>query len=217
MIKAVVFDVGETLVDETREYGTWADWLGIPRHTFVSLFGAVIASGKDYRDTFQVFRPGFDLTAEREARAAAGQPEWFGEDDLYPDVRSALSKLRASGVWVGIAGNQTVRAGDLLRGLDLPTDFIATSDDWGVQKPDTLFFEKVFEASPANDPSEIVYVGDRIDNDLRPAKAVGLKTVHVQRGPWGWIFRESPELDQVADWRVKSLVEIPDLIQGQSE
>jgi HAD superfamily hydrolase (TIGR01662 family) len=217
MIKAVVFDVGETLVDETREYGTWADWLGIPRHTFVSLFGAVIASGKDYRDTFQVFRPGFDLTAEREARAAAGQPEWFGEDDLYPDVRSALSKLRASGVWVGIAGNQTVRAGDLLRGLDLPTDFIATSDDWGVQKPDTLFFEKVFEASRANDPSEIVYVGDRIDNDLRPAKAVGLKTVHVQRGPWGWIFRESPELDQVADWRVKSLVEIPDLIQGQSE
>ena len=30
MIKAVVFDVGETLVDETREYGTWADWLGVP-------------------------------------------------------------------------------------------------------------------------------------------------------------------------------------------
>ncbi len=30
MINAVVFDVGETLVDETREYGTWADWLGVP-------------------------------------------------------------------------------------------------------------------------------------------------------------------------------------------
>jgi hypothetical protein len=28
MIDAVAFDVGETLVDETREYGTWADWLG---------------------------------------------------------------------------------------------------------------------------------------------------------------------------------------------
>ncbi len=32
MIDAVVFDVGETLVDETREYGTWADWLGVPKH-----------------------------------------------------------------------------------------------------------------------------------------------------------------------------------------
>ena len=217
MIKAVVFDVGETLVDETREYATWADWLRVPRHTFVSVFGAVIASGKDYRETFQVFQPGFDLTMEREARAAAGQPEWFGEDDLYSDVRPTLSALRAAGVWVGIVGNQTVRAGGLLRGLNLPTDLIATSDDWGVQKPDTSFFEKVIEASPANDPSEIVYVGDRIDNDLRPAKSVGLKTVHIQRGPWGWIFRDSPELDRVADWRVKSLDQIPDLILGPSE
>ena len=45
MINAVVFDVGETLVDETREYGTWADWLGVPRHTFSAVFGAVIALG----------------------------------------------------------------------------------------------------------------------------------------------------------------------------
>jgi hypothetical protein len=41
MIKAVVFDVGECLVDETREYGTWADWLGVPRHTFSAVFGGV--------------------------------------------------------------------------------------------------------------------------------------------------------------------------------
>ncbi|GAB4957612.1 hypothetical protein MAHJHV55_48180 [Mycobacterium avium subsp. hominissuis] len=212
MVKAVAFDVGETLVDETREYGTWADWLGVPRHTFVSVFGAVIASGKDYRDTFQVFKPGFDLTKEREARATAGQPEWFGEDDLYPDVRPTLSALQAAGLWVGIAGNQTARAGRLLHALDLPTDFIATSDDWGVEKPDVVFFEKLVQASPVDDPSDVVYVGDRIDNDLRPAKAVGLKTVFVQRGPWGWIFRDSPELDQAADWRVKSLDQILGLL-----
>ena len=45
VVKAVVFDVGETLVDESREYGAWADWLGVPRHTFSSVFGAVIALG----------------------------------------------------------------------------------------------------------------------------------------------------------------------------
>ena len=65
VVDAVVFDVGETLVDETREYGTWADWLGVPRHTFSAVFGAVIALGMDYRDTFQYFRPGFNLDAER--------------------------------------------------------------------------------------------------------------------------------------------------------
>lgn len=42
-IEAVFFAVGETIVDETREYGTWADWLGVPRHTFSAVFGAVIA------------------------------------------------------------------------------------------------------------------------------------------------------------------------------
>ena len=73
VIDAVVFDVGETLVDETREYGTWADWLGVPRHTFSAVFGAVIAMGMDYRDTFQYFRPGFNLDAERLRRADAGR------------------------------------------------------------------------------------------------------------------------------------------------
>ncbi|WP_197084551.1 hypothetical protein [Saccharothrix sp. ST-888] len=80
-------------MDETREYGTWTDWLGVPRHTFVAQFGAVIAEGRDYRETSQVFRPGFDLYEEREKRAAAGQPEWFGEDDFHPDVREQCSGL----------------------------------------------------------------------------------------------------------------------------
>ena len=63
-IRAVWFDAGEVLINETREYGTWADWLGIPRHTFSAMFGAVIARGDDYLQVFQYFRPGFDLNAE---------------------------------------------------------------------------------------------------------------------------------------------------------
>jgi hypothetical protein len=90
VIRAVVLDVGDCLVNETREYGTWADWLGVPRHTFSAVFGAVIAQGLDYRQTFQVFRPGFDLDEERRRRADAGQPEWFGEDDLYSDVTETV-------------------------------------------------------------------------------------------------------------------------------
>jgi hypothetical protein len=45
-----VFDVGETLVDEIREYGSWADWPGVPRHTSSATFVAVIPRGADYRD-----------------------------------------------------------------------------------------------------------------------------------------------------------------------
>ncbi|MFG2915930.1 HAD family hydrolase [Kitasatospora sp. NPDC048298] len=210
-IKAVVFDVGECLVDETREYGTWADWLGVPRHTFVAQFGAVIAQGRDYRETFQIFAPGFDLYEEREKRAAAGRPETFGEDDLYPDVRGAFARLRADGLWLAIAGNQTVRAGAILRRLFTDdVDLIGTSDDWGASKPDPAFFERVAEAVPA-EPREILYVGDRLDNDVLPARAAGMRTALIRRGPWGWIQQHDPAAEQ-ATFRIDSLAELPDLI-----
>jgi HAD superfamily hydrolase (TIGR01549 family) len=208
VIGAVVFDVGECLVNESREYGTWADWLGVPRHTFSAVFGAVIANGLDYRETFQVFQPGFDLDKARQQRADEGKPEWFGEDDLYPDVRPALARLRADGLWVGIAGNQTARAGGLLHGLDLPADMVATSDDWGVSKPDPGFFRRMLTEAPGG-PDEILYVGDRLDNDIRPAAGLGLRTALICRGPWAMIQQDDPDTARVATMRIDSLTELP--------
>jgi FMN phosphatase YigB (HAD superfamily) len=211
VIDAVVFDVGETLVDETTEYGTWADWLGVPRHTFSAIFGAVIASGRDHREVFQYFRPGFDPDAERKRRAAAGRPETFGEADLYPDARPCLAALRDMGLWVGIAGNQTSRAGTILRGLNLAADLIGTSEDWRAMKPDAAFFEAVAAAAPCP-AGKIVYVGDRLDNDLKPAKAAGMRTAFIRRGPWGYAWEYHPDLADAADWRVTSLAELPPLL-----
>ncbi|HET9895409.1 MAG TPA: HAD family hydrolase [Streptosporangiaceae bacterium] len=187
-IRAVWFDVGETLIDESREYGTWADWLGVPRHAFSAVFGAVIARGGDYREVFQHFRPGFDLEKERQARLDAGIGEFLNGHDLYPDARPCLAALREAGYFVGVAGNQTERAGRLLRGLNLPCDVLATSDEWGAAKPDAAFFGKLAEVS-GQDRREIAYVGDRLDNDIAPAARAGLVTVWVRRGPWGYVLR----------------------------
>jgi HAD superfamily hydrolase (TIGR01662 family) len=213
MIEAVVFDVGETLVNETREYGTWADWLGVPRHTFSSVFGAVIISGRDYREVFQYFRPGFDLDEERKRRVEAGQPEQFWEEDLYPDVREGMAALREMGIWVGVAGNQTARAGAILRELGLPADLIATSDDWGVSKPDPGFFQAVISAAPCP-AKRILHVGDRLDNDLKPAKAAGMQAAFVRRGPWGYIWEHHPDMAQATDWRVTSLTELAGIVSA---
>jgi HAD superfamily hydrolase (TIGR01662 family) len=167
--------------------------------------------GLDYREVFQYFQPGFDLAHERARRADAGQPESFGESDLYPDARPAMAKLRDIGIWVGVAGNQTSRAGEILRELDLPADMIATSDDWNAAKPDAAFFRAVIDAAPCG-AGEIVYVGDRLDNDLKPAKAAGLQTAFVRRGPWGYIWERHPDMAQAADWRVSTLAELPELV-----
>jgi FMN phosphatase YigB (HAD superfamily) len=209
-IRAVFFDVGETLVDETREYGAWADWLGVPRHTFSSVFGAVIATGRDYREAFQYFKPGFDLRKERLARAEAGTAETFGEDDLYPDVRKSFTALREAGIVVGVAGNQTARAEVILRSLELPINVLGTSDSWDAEKPSTAFFDRlVVEAGcPA---AEILYVGDRLDNDLLPALEVGIRVAVIVRGPWGHIWANRPELDRCL-FRLESLEPLSELV-----
>jgi HAD superfamily hydrolase (TIGR01662 family) len=206
-IRAVFFDIGEVLIDESTEYGTWADWLGVPRHTFSAVFGAVISRGEDYREVFQHFQPGFDLLAERQKRLDAGLGEYFNARDLYPDARRCLATLREQGYLVGIAGNQTARAGQLLRELNLPADLIATSDDWGAEKPSRAFFAKLISAAGLP-PSEIAYVGDRLDNDIRPAHEAGLTTVLIRRGPWGYIHGDSPETE-IADYCLDTLDELP--------
>jgi HAD superfamily hydrolase (TIGR01549 family) len=211
VIKSVVFDVGETLLDDTREFAAWAEWIGVPRHTFSAVLGAVTAAGRNNAETFQYFRPGFDLAAERERREAAGRGEQIDVADLYPDAQPALAALRARGLWVGVAGNQTVRAAALIRALGLPVDAVATSGEWGVAKPQPGFFEKVAQFAPG-ERSEIVYVGDHRDNDLLPARAAGLRTVLIRRGPWGHLWADDPTVVKAADWIIDSLSELPDLL-----
>jgi HAD superfamily hydrolase (TIGR01549 family) len=211
VIASVVFDVGETLLDDSREFGAWADWLGVPRHTFSAVLGAVTAEGRDNAETFQYFRPGFDLSHERQLREDAGRGEQITEEDLYPDARPTLAALRQAGFWIGIAGNQTVRAAQCLRALALPCDDIATSGEWGVAKPAPGFFDRVADFAPG-ERDHILYVGDHRDNDIIPASAAGLLTALIRRGPWGYLWVDDPSVKEHADWVVDSLTELVDLL-----
>lgn len=210
-VRAVVFDVGETIMSDTTFWGLWADWVNVPRHTLSGLVGAVTALGMDNVEALKLVKPGFDLAEERAKREASGHGEQITETDLYPDARPALQALRERGLWVGIAGNQTERAGELLTALDLPVDAIATSGEWGVAKPDQEFFAKVARWAPA-EPPEIAYVGDHRDNDIIPAKRYGLRTVHVRRGTLGYLQANDPTLKEAADWQVDSLLDLCDLL-----
>ncbi|MFE6697663.1 HAD family hydrolase [Streptomyces sp. NPDC057718] len=209
-MKTFVFDIGETLVRDDRYWGSWADWLGTPRHTLSALVGAVTAQGLDNSEALKLVKPGIDIPAEYAAREAAGRGEYLDESDLYEDVRPALAELRRLGMRVVIAGNQTVRAGELLRALDLPADLVATSGEWGCAKPSAEFFAKVLEVSgaPARDT---VYVGDHPANDMFPAVRAGLRAAHIRRGPWGHLWGGDDHVRVTADWVVQSLTELTDI------
>lgn len=212
MIRAVVFDVGETLVDETRIWGMWADWLGVPRHTFSAVHGAMIARGRPHWASFELFRPGFESAAEEARLAAAGKEIRFGPEDLYADVRPCLDALRAMGVWVGVAANQPARAERDLRACDLPVGMIGISDIWGTSKPSVAFFERVLAELPDGYAAEeVLYVGDRVDNDVLPAKRAGMKAAWVRRGAWAYVV-DVENGAAAADVRLDGLGELPEWV-----
>ncbi|RST11329.1 HAD family hydrolase [Streptomyces sp. WAC05374] len=215
MIRAVALDIGETLVRDDRYWASWADWLDVPRHTLAALVGAVVAQGRDNADALRLLRPGIDVAAEYRAREAAGRGEHLDETDLYKDVRPALAALRDAGVRVVIAGNQTRRAGELLRALDLPADLVVTSGEWGCAKPDVEFFARVVDAGKAL-PHETLYVGDHPANDVHPARDAGLRTAHLRRGPWGYLWADDPAVRAAADHHIDSLHDLLAIVRGSA-
>jgi FMN phosphatase YigB (HAD superfamily) len=67
---------------------------------------------------------------------------------------------------------------------------MAMSEALGVAKPEPAFFDRVLELLGSPSPADVAYVGDRIDNDVLPAAAAGMRAVWIRRGPWGYLQRD---------------------------
>ena len=202
----VVLDVGETLIDESRLWETWADELSIPRMTFMSAFGAIVERGLEYQHITDYF-PVDDWRIHRhsvEARYGGFQPQ-----DLYPDVLPSLALFRAQGHRMAIIGNQPAQRNQQLRAIGVDAEVMAMSDEMGVAKPDPAFFVAVLARLGDPEPASVAYVGDRVDNDVRPAAAADMRAIWLRRGPWGVIPREEPT---EANLIVGSLMELVERI-----
>ena len=186
-VGVVVFDVGETLVDETNMWARAAEAAGVTPFTLMAGLGATIALGRPHDDVWGL------LGIEHPAGS------WTMED-WYPDALPCIARLRESGYRVCASGNTPSFVENDLRGH---LDAVGSSETWGVHKPDPAFFARVMELAGA-EPGKIAYVGDRVDNDVGPAIAAGLVAVHIRRGPWGYL-QEPPE-DAI---RINSLDELP--------
>jgi HAD superfamily hydrolase (TIGR01549 family) len=166
--------------------------MGVSRLTFYAAMGAVIERGWHHRTAFQLVRPGFDVEAAVRQRADQGYRYRIERRDFFPDALPCLSELRRRGYRIGLAGNQPEEAEAALAAAGARADFITSSARLGVEKPSFAFFHGVIDAAerPA---SEIAYVGDRLDNDVVPARDVGMTAVFLRRGPWGHIHAGRPE------------------------
>lgn len=213
-IRAIFFDVGETLIDEHRLYRDYAMRMEVSYEFFMEKIEEAMARREPVRNVFAAVKPGFDFKAARAQREAEGKKFVIGAHDLYEDAAPTLAALKARGYFIGIVGNQPATAEAMLRESGLAADFIATSEAWGVAKPEPAFFTKVIEAAGI-DPRHIAYVGDRVDNDVVPARAAGMLPILIRRGPWGraqWGWPEASE----AHLRIERLTELADNLKGPS-
>jgi HAD superfamily hydrolase (TIGR01509 family) len=198
-VRAVFFDVGETLVDEERWWRAVADAAGVGPHVVWAALGKTIERGEEHWELWR------HLGVERPADAWDGVV--YSKGDLYPDALDCLETLRTRGLVVGLAGNQTAALEEWARHEALPVDIVAGSASLGVRKPAPAFFSGLVELAgfPA---AQVVYVGDRSDNDVGPALAAGLVAVHLRRGPWGRL-QQTPAGAIV----IESLAELPDALE----
>lgn len=211
-IKAIFFDLGETLLDERRMWREWADYLGVTESAFLAVLHATIGRGEHHRRAFELLQPGFDPKAAWRARVADGTAYSFRPEDLYPDAAPCLSSLRKSGFFIGIAGNQSRDLLDSVLALGLQADLVTTSDHLGFDKPSTGFFEALIARSGFRS-HQIAYVGDRVDNDILPAQAVGMTAVFIERGPWGRIHAQKSDAAR-ADIRIAALSDLPEALES---
>ena len=189
-VEAVVFDVGETLIDETGMWTRAAEAAGVPAFTLMGVLGGLAARGEHHDRVWEL------LGVEHAAST-------WSDEDWYPDAAPCLARLRDEGYRVAAVGNTPAFVENELRER---IEVLGSSESWGVAKPSAAFFERVVSGVGV-EPAKIAYVGDRVDNDVTPALAAGMCAVHVVRGPWGFLY-DAPAGAVV----IRSLDELPEAL-----
>ena len=193
------FDVGSTLVDETRAYD---------RRVWDMISGTDITFSMFDSKRLQFARQGFDGNSEAIRYFGLTKTPWHSEDEIpFADAAETLAALKARGYHLGIIANQNAGVAQRLDtwGLLQYFDVVAASAELGVAKPGREIFEKAFEMAGCQ-PCDAVMVGDRLDNDIRPAKALGMKTVWIRKG----LAKYQPA-DNAADWIIDTLSDLNEI------
>lgn len=173
-VKWLFFDIGSTLVDETKVYD--------------DIFQKIAVAGGVSVEEVKTRAIGFykqNKRGHREVIRLLGvdYPEWSPlYEELYPDTMECLRILKKK-YKLGIIANQIPGAEKRLEemGIRRYFDVIVSSAEEGVAKPDPRIFNIALIRAGCT-PEQAVMIGDRIDNDIVPAKQMGMKTVWIRQG-----------------------------------
>ena len=199
-MKWIFFDIGSTLVDESDCYACrfreTVEGTDISLQTFREKVIRLAAVSDDpYKEAVRLF----GLQKNR-WHSALEKP--------YPYTSLVLQTLSKS-CRLGILANQPAGCRERLHlwGIEQYFDLILASAEEGLSKPDPAFFELALQRAGCL-PHQAVMVGDRLDNDILPAKKIGFKTVWVKQG-----FAQYRQASDVPDFSVETLAGLLDFIK----
>ena len=201
-ISWLFFDVGSTLIDEQIAYKhRMEDIAEAANTTYNNVYGTAI----------QFYKQNKKGDLETAKQFGVPLPKWHTEDEiLYPDAAQYLKTLSRK-YKIGIIANQEpgtkyrLQQHNILQYIDL----VIASAEEGVAKPDEKIFKIALERATCKS-SDAIMIGDRIDNDIIPAKKLGFHTIWIKQG-FGQYWNISKE-EETPDYTVYSLSELCDIL-----
>lgn len=196
------FDIGSTIVDEHLAYEhRMRDIADSSNLTYSSVYDTAIEFYKQNKkgDLEVAKLLGVELT------------KWHTEDEILYEDASECLKILSTRYKIGIIANQLFGTKERLEkcGILKYIDLVIASAEEGVSKPDRKIFEIALKRSDCK-PSNAVMIGDRIDNDIIPAKLIGMHTIWVKQG-FGQYWNITQEIEK-ADCTIHKLMEICDVL-----
>ena len=221
-VRWLFFDLGYTLLNED------AAAMGRLGQVSDSLRQRGIdASAEELRDAMEAASARFDANPFRSlllaftddedviafVRSSGRYPKEL--ESPYPQTQPLLERL-AGRFKLGVIANQPAGTDERLEryGLLHYFDVCVSSGDVGISKPDPAIFHLALEQAGCA-PTEAVMIGDRLDNDVRPAKALGFQTVRILQGPGR--LQQPRDGAETPDATVVDLDELAKLLDGRSD
>lgn len=207
-IKCIFFDIGYTLINEDDVWQQRClEQSQMEEAKLLSLspeqiYDEIIKASLEYKPQYRTVINKFGFTNPA--------PYRHNLEKLY-DNADLILKTLANKYKLGIIANQTDGLTDRLHELGILKNFsfIISSWDYQIMKPDIKLFEIAVKKSGYN-VSEIVMVGDRLDNDILPAKQIGMRTIWIKQGFGGM---QNPKSDEyIPDIEISQLNDLLDVL-----
>jgi len=222
MIKAIIFDLDNTLLDfiKMKQFSVKA------AITAMNEAGLEVNEEKAYKDIFdlyvekgwenqQVFDDYLNQTVGKVSNKilAAGIVSYRRAREatllVYPNVNKTLIELIKMGIKLAVVSDAPSREAWMrLYYLNLHHVFepVLTYDDTGVRKPSAKPFKMALDVLNV-EPEEALMIGDWPERDVVGAKQIGMKTIFARYGDtFGTI-------DSGADWDVNDIYEVVGIIK----